>query len=361
MRLPAALQRAASGRQTRPGSRSHCSRFSSQVQERFGPSNGPGLRRSIVAAAASGAGSWRALTDETVSRTGQRIPAARRASRTGPEDLRERQIRSAIAGRDRPTANEENGLLGGILACFAVAQSRYNILPALGARRSHFAPTSCLVSPAMSLGKSQTDVPPHGPLIRWLIAWLAMVCGPPGAAMAAEIGGDEIYRQQCGKCHGAAGEGVKDHGKPLLGDKSLVELAAYVAENMPDDDPGTVSGDDARKVSEFIYHAFYSPVAQARNQPARNELSRLTAQQYRNAVADLVGSFAWSGDWNSERGLKAEYYKSENSRREDLAFERIDRTVDFHFGEGSPDPRVPAESFSITWRGGVLVARFGRI
>ena len=60
---------------------------------------------------------------------------------------------------------------------------------------------------------------------------------------------------------------------------------------MPEDKPGTCTGDEARLVSQFIYQTFYSPTAQARNKPARAELSRLTVRQYRNAVADLVGHF----------------------------------------------------------------------
>ena len=59
---------------------------------------------------------------------------------------------------------------------------------------------------------------------------------------------------------------------------------------MPKDDPGKCVGEDADQVAGYLYEAFYSPIAQARVKPARIELSRLTVRQYRNAVADLVGS-----------------------------------------------------------------------
>ena len=77
---------------------------------------------------------------------------------------------------------------------------------------------------------------------------------------------------------------------------------------MPEDAPGECVGEDAEKVAAFIYEAFYSKAAQARNkfQAPRIELSRLTVRQYRNAVADLVGSFRSAGRWDDQRGLKAD-------------------------------------------------------
>ena len=71
----------------------------------------------------------------------------------------------------------------------------------------------------------------------------------------------------------------------------MAQLAQLIAKTMPEDDPGTCVGPDAEKVAAYIHEAFYSKTAQARNAPARIELSRLTVRQYRNAVADLVGSF----------------------------------------------------------------------
>src|ERR687895_211345 len=77
-----------------------------------------------------------------------------------------------------------------------------------------------------------------------------------------------------------------------------------------------VLSSDAARVAEYIYHRFYSPEAQARNKPARVELSRLTARQYQNAVADLVGSFRSKTEWGDERGLRGEYYANRRFRRE---------------------------------------------
>ncbi len=174
--------------------------------------------------------------------------------------------------------------------------------------------------------------------------------------------GEAAYRKQCLKCHGATGEGGVDHdAKPLVGDRSIPELADYIAKSMPEDDPGSCVGDDARQVSEYIYNAFYSPVAQSRIRPARIDLSRLTARQYHMVAADLVGGFRGGNLWKAERGLKATYYKSSHYKQQDKAFERIDPVVDFHFGEGSPDAEKmhDAEEFSVQWQGAVLAPDSG--
>ena len=41
----------------------------------------------------------------------------------------------------------------------------------------------------------------------------------------------------------------------------------------------------------------------------RIELSRLTVRQYRNSVADLIGSFRNRGRWDEKRGLKGDYQR----------------------------------------------------
>ena len=78
---------------------------------------------------------------------------------------------------------------------------------------------------------------------------------------------------------------------------------------MPEDAPGECVGEDADKVAAYIYESFYSKTAQARNkfQPPRIELSRLTVRQYKNAIADLLGSFQAPGSWDDQRGLKGDY------------------------------------------------------
>ena len=172
--------------------------------------------------------------------------------------------------------------------------------------------------------------------------------------------GEQIYKQICAACHGANGEGDNQHyPQPLAGDRSVLELAEYIDKSMPEKSPEKCVGEEARQVAEFIHGAFYSPIAQARLRPPRIELSRLTVRQYRHSIADLVGSFRSSDAWTTERGLRAEYFKTRRQRREDRVVERIDPVVSFNFGEGVPDPQIKPEEFAIKWEGSVLAPDTG--
>jgi cytochrome c len=92
--------------------------------------------------------------------------------------------------------------------------------------------------------------------------------------------GEQIYRQQCAACHGAKGEGSDEHKRPLMGDRSVAQLARLIAKSMPKDAEKKCTGEEAQKVAAYIYETFYSKMAQARNKPPRIELSRLTVRQY---------------------------------------------------------------------------------
>ncbi|MCC7084815.1 MAG: cytochrome c [Pirellulales bacterium] len=86
--------------------------------------------------------------------------------------------------------------------------------------------------------------------------------------------GEPIYRLLCATCHGANGEGTKNHHPaPLVGDRSLLELTKLIEETMPEDAPEKCVGEDAKNVASYVYDSFYSPLAQMRNRPARIELS----------------------------------------------------------------------------------------
>ncbi|MBI3465416.1 MAG: c-type cytochrome, partial [Planctomycetes bacterium] len=190
---------------------------------------------------------------------------------------------------------------------------------------------------------------------------IAVVLSSSAAAGADERTGEQIYRQMCASCHGPAGEGTEEnHPDALAGDKSVAQLAEAIAETMPEDDPGTCTGDDAERVAAYIYDAFYSPAAQARNKPPRIELSRLTVRQYQNAVVDLIGSFSQPGQWGDERGLHGEYYDSRRTRRDQRVMERIDATVDFDYEAASPDPeKIGTDEFSASWEGSILAPDTG--
>ena len=194
-----------------------------------------------------------------------------------------------------------------------------------------------------------------------LILWAAprLAAGADAAEVAAR--GASIYKERCASCHGAAGEGAKGYEKPLNGDKSVGQLARLIERTMPEDDPETCVGEDARAVAAYIADAFYSRTAQERNKPARVELSRLTVRQYRNTLADLVGSFRQRVAWPGGTGLKGQYYKSRQiGRKDNLVFERLDPEVQFDFGVEAPRPEdFDKAQFSIVWRGSVLAPETG--
>ena len=196
--------------------------------------------------------------------------------------------------------------------------------------------------------------------MRWLpLVALAM---PPACAAAGEHVGVAIYREHCQRCHGEGGKGTEDVPQPLVGDRSVAQLARYIDETMPEDDPEVVVGDAARQVAEYIHGSFYSPVARDRNRPAREDLSRLTVRQFKNTIADLLGSFRGSGPGiDVSRGLLAEYFCHRDFNRDiGLVFERVDPAIDFDFGIEGPDPeRFEPNRFAIRWTGSIVPPETG--
>ena len=148
-----------------------------------------------------------------------------------------------------------------------------------------------------------------------LLVALVLVTAIARDAGATELEGPEasrgakLYAEQCAVCHGKAGEGAKGgYEKPLVGDRSVAQLANYLEERMPEDEPELLVGDDAREVAKFIHAAFYSPIARARSRPPRIELARLTVRQYRNVIADLLAPKSpRSVPPETKHGLSAEF------------------------------------------------------
>ena len=183
---------------------------------------------------------------------------------------------------------------------------------------------------------------------------VSTVCG-------ADRTGEQIYQQVCASCHGVKGEGtIESYPHPLVGERSIGELTEYISKSMPEDKPGTIVGEESRRVSQFIHDTFYSPTAQARNKPVRVELSRLTVRQYRNAVADLIGSFRGAGRLKDGEGLRGEYFKARGFRGDARVMERVDPVVAFDFKDKSPDEeKMEPHEFSIRWEGAVTAPDTG--
>ena len=92
--------------------------------------------------------------------------------------------------------------------------------------------------------------------------WLILMGVPLLIAAAPDPKGEQIYRQKCASCHGAAGEGTDEHyPRPLIGDRSVEGLSRIIAKTMPEDAPGDCVGEDADRVAAYIYDSFYSKAA----------------------------------------------------------------------------------------------------
>lgn len=181
---------------------------------------------------------------------------------------------------------------------------------------------------------------------------------------AADHPGAAVYAVHCARCHGPEGQGTPDRPRPLVGDRSVNQLAAYVDESMPEDDPAQVTGDAARQVAAWMHGAFYSAVARDRGRPARVAAQRLTVRQHRNVLADVVGGFrdASPPPADDARGLRGEYFKTRDvGRAADLVRDRTDPRIDFDFGLDGPEPgAIAPERFAIRWTGSILPSETGR-
>jgi hypothetical protein len=186
--------------------------------------------------------------------------------------------------------------------------------------------------------------------------------------LAAPRAGEVVYRQDCMSCHGPVGEGVAGKSdEPLVGEKSIASLAKYIAREMPEDDPGTLSLADATASAEYIHKAFYSGEARARNHPPRIELAHLTVRQYRESIADLLASLRNATSTTETGGLAGTYRerperdpKMPDRNRPEVTFKQhVDPVIDFDFGEKAPEKGTFAAQFSINWSGSVHVPDTG--
>jgi hypothetical protein len=186
--------------------------------------------------------------------------------------------------------------------------------------------------------------------------------------LAAPRMGEVVYRDDCMRCHGPVGQGVAGKAdEPLVGEKSVASLAKYIVREMPENDPGTLSLADATASAEYIHKAFYSAEARARNHPPRIELAHLTVRQYRESVADLLGSLRGMTSTTESGGLAGVYRERperdpkmpDRDRPETTFKQQVDPVIDFDFGEKAPEKGAYAAQFKINWSGSVLIPDTG--
>ena len=173
--------------------------------------------------------------------------------------------------------------------------------------------------------------------------------------------GKMIFQKSCASCHGGQGQGVDEHyADALIGDSSVGELAKVIAETMPEESPESCVGKDARDVAAYIHEMFYSPAAQLRNRPPRTQLSRLTAPELQQSLADLYERFQEESYVLDDRGIDAVYVDDKNLNRKKIKIERVDDLLDFDFGNKGPGAGIDRKEFYIHWAGSLKVDHTGR-
>ncbi|WP_395717844.1 DUF1592 domain-containing protein [Prosthecobacter sp.] len=211
------------------------------------------------------------------------------------------------------------------------------------------------------------------------VLWVFATCS---FAAPVEHPGKALYQKLCSDCHGDRGQGVEDeYDEPLSGEKTLEALARQIDRTMPEDDPDKTTAENAKLIAQYIYDAFYSPSAQARLNPPKKELARLTIEQFRNSVMDVIGRFRMGPGFDrpigSEQGLKAFYRGVElpkpgekpvdttpktgiKAKRPNKTIEKIEPVISFHWGADSPDKAVlEAEQFQNRFEGSVIARETG--
>ncbi len=177
--------------------------------------------------------------------------------------------------------------------------------------------------------------------------------------VASEPNGEAIWRTQCIECHGERGQGVEGkYEHPITGPTTLDELASFVEQTMPEEDPDQCVDVAAKAVATFLLEGIISPTLT--NSKPRLELMHLTTAQYRNAVADLFLPVPVESNNDVKHGLLGKYYDARNTNPEKLILERIDNSVDFNWQNWSPaDGFENTDEYCIAWEGSIFVSDSG--
>ncbi len=204
---------------------------------------------------------------------------------------------------------------------------------------------------------------------------LIVLLGGGSTADAFQELGGKVFATQCASCHGVAGEGNPKHfSERLQGDLSLNQLTQLIVDTMPEENPDECVGEHAAAVAKYVFENFYSLEAQRKFNAARIELSRLTVPQYRQSVAELLGSFGRDFVIPEERGIEGQYFAARGKTADRRLAKQVDAVIDF--GDGVPhfDPTGKYKSlnikkkkgenkmndgFSVHWDGGLIPTESG--
>ena len=170
----------------------------------------------------------------------------------------------------------------------------------------------------------------------------------------------------CARCHGAKGEGTKKYAQPLIGDKSVAQLAAVIDRTMPEDDPDKLDAAGSKRVAEYIYDAFYSPAAQAEAEPAAHRTVAADGQAVpqRRRRPRSAASAAAARSSTTSTGCAANTSTPATSRTGRSSSTGSTPEVNFDFGKSGPESKdgkakFDPHQFCIRWEGSVLAPETG--
>lgn len=204
----------------------------------------------------------------------------------------------------------------------------------------------------------------------WILAFLAAVSTPvleggeqesaSGAATDPVFRGGELYRLHCAACHGPAGEGVAGHFEhPIAGPTGRAELAAFIDQTMPEQDPSRVDGGDSAAIADYLLATFLKSGVANQGLP-RIELAHLTVRQLENSVADIFGGMVGVESPDRSGGLSAEFRRTRNPGEGPPAISREEPGVRFEWAEGSDDAGLlGGEEMSAVWSGSIFAPDSG--
>lgn len=173
--------------------------------------------------------------------------------------------------------------------------------------------------------------------------------------------GSAIYTKQCLECHGDKGQGVEGaYEKPLAGDRTLAWLTRRVERTMPEGAADQCVGEDAAAVSAYLYKTFYAVDSQLHSKPQRS-LQRLTVEQHRQTLADLIGSFRQAVPMSEDRGLWTQVYPGRGMKKKDKPLsEQVDPVLDVKYTPEHPlYDQFHELGHSVRWSGSLLAAESG--
>ncbi len=183
---------------------------------------------------------------------------------------------------------------------------------------------------------------------------------PPTNSPAAPAStGEAIYRRSCVECHGAEGRGVSGKFEhPFTGNRSVQDLATYIEQAMPEDDPEACVGDEAVAVAGYIRERFLA--ADALEARPRIELVHLTAPQYENAIADLFRELLDQRPGTADRGLHVEYFDAKDPKKEKRLESGVTSDLDVDWLQTAPFLGLKGEEgFFVRWEGAIFAEESG--